>query len=87
MFKLTNITNQRTAYVNTDLVQFIECDERTKQAILTMANGEVFHTNEDYEELLHNWEIEMDSEEYENYLKRKAEKYKQIATLISAVSK
>lgn len=87
MFKLTNITNQRTAYVNTDLVQFIECDERTKQVILTMANGEVFHTNEDYEELLHNWEIEMDSEEYENYLKRKAEKYKQIATLIAAVSK
>ena len=51
-----------------------------------MANGDIYHTNEDYEELLHDWEIEMDSDEYENYLKRKAEKYKQIAALIAAVS-
>lgn len=61
MFKLTNITNQRTAYVNTDLVQFIEYDEKTNLAILTMANGEVFHTNEDYDELLEDWEIRFTS--------------------------
>ena len=85
-FRKTNIGNGRTAYININSVQLIECDDETKEAILTMANGDIYHTNEDYEELLHDWEIEMDSDEYENYLKRKAEKYKQIAASIAAVS-
>ena len=83
-FKKTNIGNNRTVYINADLVQSIECDNETNEAIITMANGEIYHTTEDHEELLHDWEIELDSEEYENYIKRKSEK---IITIIDYIKK
>lgn len=73
-FWKTNIGDGRTAYLNVNLVQLIECDNKTEDAILTMVNGDIYHTNENYEELLHEWEIEMDNNEYQNYIKRKYEK-------------
>lgn len=56
-FKLTNITDKRTAYINLNCVQFIEKNEDNNMAILTMANGEIFNTNEDYNELIKEWGI------------------------------
>lgn len=56
-FKLTNITDKRTAYINLNCVQFIEKNNDNNMAILTMANGEVFNTNEDHDELIKEWGI------------------------------
>jgi len=67
-FKELNISNERTAYINVDLVQLIECDSKTNNAILTMSNGDIYHTNEDYDELLHDWGIKMNYTEYKNYI-------------------
>ena len=58
-FKLTNITDKRTAYINLNCVQFIEKNEDNNMSILTMANGEVFNTNEDFDELLEDFGITM----------------------------
>ncbi|WP_286437934.1 hypothetical protein [Bacteroides acidifaciens] len=56
-FMLTNITDTRTVYINANLVKFIEEDEKSGNAIITMTDNEVFHTNENCVELLEDWGI------------------------------
>ena len=56
-FMLTNITDSRTVYVNVKFVKFIEEDAKSGNAIITMNDNAVFHTNENCAELLENWGI------------------------------
>lgn len=56
-FKQINITDKRTVYANLNCVQFIEKNNDNNMAILTMINGEIFNTNEDFDELLEEFGI------------------------------
>ena len=59
-FKEVNL-QERTVYLNTDLVQIVERGEGG-MAVITMADGAILQTNEDYEELLHLWRIVIPNE-------------------------
>lgn len=59
-FKEVNL-QERTVYLNTDLVQIVERGEGG-MAVITMADGAILQTNEDYEELLHLWHIVITNE-------------------------
>lgn len=40
----------KTVLVNLDQIAFIEKDQETGNAVITMSNGERYQTNEDFEE-------------------------------------